>query len=248
MEKIEEIEFSLKNELDLSPSKEININSIMKEYSCLNINDLLIKVRSLNELHEIFLKKLVNYVFLLNLKFNNENWRFEENYEESYSKFLWLKILIDNFIHRNKFSEEKSKFDNIPFNETVYEIENFHFEFKSCPQIYFLEQRSFSELNNSSLNFADSNVEGINEYLKKNKIQDKINKRRSSEDLPFVQISVQGGGQVWSNKELPKVFTRRNTEMTLPEDKKQVNDNESIVKMKDEEIRLLKKMFDDCTV
>lgn len=221
----------------------------MKEYSCLNTNDLLLKIYSINELHELFLKKLVNYVFLLNLKYNNEDWRFEENFQESYSKFLWLKIFIENLINKIKVNEEKNKSNHFSLIDSAYEIENFHFEYKSSPQIYFVEQRSFSELNNSSFNFADSNVEGINDYLKKNKIQDIINKRRSSEDLPFVQISVQGGGgQLWSNKELPKVFTRRNTDISIPEVKIQSNDYESIIKIKDEEIKLLKKMLEDCIV
>ena len=88
------------------------------------------------------------------------------------------------------------------------------------------------------MNFEESNVEAISEFINKNcdeRFQDNF-RRRSSNDIIF------GGIKVWSNKELPRI--------SLLEEKKDMDESnsEEKIRLKDDEIKALKKVIEDCII
>jgi len=233
MKKIEDIEKNKRIDYNNNDTlRDFDFELMMEDYSCTSQNELLIKINTINQHYETFLRNLIDYSFLLNLKYNNEKWKFEERFQETYSKFLWLKDIIECLVEKSKYIQETK--DNLK-NFDIISEENFNFEILRPQRLRRLE--TFNSVNNSTLNFEESNVEALSQFLVKN-YDDKFEdyRRRSSKELPYV------GFQDYSNKDLPKISIveeRKNNDESIFEDK---------LKLKDEEIKILKKVIEDCKI
>ena len=234
MDKIDEIERNKGIDLNNNNAdtfKDIDLNNLLEDYSCINQMDLFIKIYSINQLYETFLRNLIDYSFLLNLKYNNEKWKFEERFQETYSKVLWLKDTIDYLIKELKQSKEKIK---SVCNFDIISVENF--QILKSQKIRRLD--TMNSISNNTMNFEESNVEPLSQYIIKNcdqKFQEDF--RRRSIDLEFDGIGIIQG---WSNKTLPKISI---VEEKNEDDKSKFEDK---IRLKDDEIRILKKVLEDC--
>jgi hypothetical protein len=81
----------------------VDINKLYEEYNCQKIDELITHMSKEINLYKNFTNELNQLFFILNLKFNNSNGKFSEQYIESNSLFSNIKFFID---------EIKNKIDN----------------------------------------------------------------------------------------------------------------------------------------
>jgi hypothetical protein len=81
----------------------VDINKLYEEYNCQKIDELITNMSKEINLYKNYTNELNQLFFILNLKYNNSNGKFSEQYIESNSLFYNIKFFID---------EIKNKIDN----------------------------------------------------------------------------------------------------------------------------------------
>lgn len=139
-----------------------NITYLLNDYRCKSKEDLIYKMALENYLNQLYINKIDDLCFLLNLKYNNDNNDIINNYSDTLSKLKQLKLFIDkkNKLHNdsnksiNRIYNNEDEFDFskiLEFN-SIYELINLN----NNNQIICHLKNLFNQLNDKAIKiFAD---------------------------------------------------------------------------------------------
>jgi len=128
--------------------------SILEIYGTNDPNDLIKKLFIEAKLFDLFVSKLNDAFLLLNLKYNNENGHFEENYQENLSKIEMLKHIFDKLNVKRKDSVSTKASTKAAFVQIQQEKEYF--------EILSPEKK---KVNYEQYNYESSNLNKINDLI-----------------------------------------------------------------------------------
>ena len=105
------VKLTEKNEIFKNLENAKNMELLYKHFNCISKDDLIYRLAFEFYLNDLFINKINDLAFLINLKQFNENNQFVINYKENLSKFFNLKFLIDMI--NISFEDAKSITGNI---------------------------------------------------------------------------------------------------------------------------------------
>jgi len=213
-------------------AKSQNTIQIMDDYGVTSPNELIPMLYSELKLSELFIKSLNDYCFLLNLRHNNENCKFEMNYNNNHSNFFLIKSLIESQIKKVEHEKEK-----------MYE-KNIQLQINLCEVLEIVKER---DMNNSSYFFDESNRLEIDEFCDKCDDLEKVKKtpagrKNSITRRPTIKSKT-------SNKTIGLDFGKRKNSSNSCDEVDVVGEtndtlNETLIKQK-EEINHLRYVVDE---
>ena len=96
----------------IEESTKVDINKLYQEYNCQQKDDLISNMNKEINLYKIYSNELNQLFFILNLKYNNSNSKFSNQFIESNSLFSNIKFFIDEIKNKNDNSLIKNNFVN----------------------------------------------------------------------------------------------------------------------------------------
>ena len=100
------------NNIIIEENTKIDINKLYQEYNCQQKDDLISNMNKEINLYKIYSNELNQLFFILNLKYNNSNSKFSNQFIESNSLFSNIKFFIDEIKNKNDNSLIKNNFVN----------------------------------------------------------------------------------------------------------------------------------------